>query len=188
MGPSLQACGSFFKQWVGLAGSLRRYWTIYGGFRAILASPYVHIALAISLLCVPFWDGDVKAAEIALSAVPNLLGFTVGALAIMLAFSSADFFKTLAEDGDPQSFFMKITSSLTHFILVQVVALIVGVAAKITGLKGLDYASLFFLLYAVLVTFSAGIQLFHTAVIYNAKASLVDPCREDKNGGPKSGS
>jgi hypothetical protein len=125
----------------------------------------------LSLLCLPLWnDASTKAADITLGAVPNLLGFSVGALAIVLAFSSADMFSTLAEDGRTKSFFMTLTTSLLHFILVQVAALTVGVLAKITNTKWLDVFSLFLLFYAVLSTFAAGVHLFRTAVIYNTMA------------------
>jgi hypothetical protein len=113
-----------------------------------------------------------KASDIAISAIPNLLGFTVGALAIVLAFSSAEIFKTLAEDGDPRSFFMKLTANLVHFILAQVLALLCGIVAKIIDSRLLDIATLALLLYAVLVTLATALQLFQTAVIYNAHASL----------------
>jgi hypothetical protein len=115
---------------------------------------------------------SVKAYDIALSAVPNLLGFSVGALAIVLAFSSAVIFSTLAEEGEPTSFFMQLTVSLIHFIIVQVSALVIGTIAKITDSSILDVLTLFFMFYAIFSTLAAGVQLFHTAVIYNASASL----------------
>jgi hypothetical protein len=104
--------------------------------------------------------------------IPNLLGFTVGALAIVLAFSSADIFETLAQKGNPKSFFMTLTANLIHFMLIQVTALTLGIVAKTTGTRGLEIPTLFFLLYAVTATFAAGVQLFLTAIIYNSKASL----------------
>jgi hypothetical protein len=104
--------------------------------------------------------------------LPNLLGFTVGALAIVLAFSSAAVFETLAERGEPQSFYMKLTGSLIHFILVQVLALVTAIIARMTDRTFMDFVSLFLLFYAVIVTFAAGLQLFLTAVIYNARASI----------------
>jgi hypothetical protein len=113
-----------------------------------------------------------RASDIAISAIPNLLGFTVGALAIVLAFSSAQIFKTLTEEGEPLSFFMKLTANLVHFILVQVLALICGILAKITDVRALDIVTLVILFYAILSTLSAALQLFQTAVIYNAHASL----------------
>ncbi|MGA8499401.1 MAG: hypothetical protein WB764_28235 [Xanthobacteraceae bacterium] len=124
-----------------------------------------------------FWaknkDGYIGAAsDISISVLPNLLGFTVGALAIVLAFSSASIFKTIAQEGEPKSFFMSLTANLVHFIAVQVVALMVGIVAKITGIRWLDDIALFCLIYAVLVIFSAATQLFETARIYNMKASV----------------
>lgn len=144
----------------------------------MVTSPYVHISLLLTALCYPFWSAQTKAADITLSAVPNLLGFTVGALAIVLAFSSQEMFSTLAEEGDPKSFFMDITTSLLHFILVQVLALIFGILAKVTDARLLDIFSLFFLFYAVLSTFAAGIHLFRTAVIYNTKARITARSRK----------
>jgi hypothetical protein len=122
---------------------------------------------------VVFWSkADVHASDIAVGVLPNLLGFTVGALAIVLAFSSADIFKLLAEEGEPTSFFLTLTSNLVHFILVQVVALTTGIVAKIVDVRALDILSLLLLIYAVLVILSAAFQLFQTARIYNAKASI----------------
>jgi Co/Zn/Cd efflux system component len=166
------------NSWKGLGTGVRRYWVIYGGYRALLGSPYLHIALAISGICIWLWAKNehseyiAKASDIAISAIPNLLGFTVGAFAIVLAFSSAEIFKTLAEEGEPQSFFMKLTANLVHFILIQVIALVSGIVAKITDYRALDVLTLVFLLYAILATFSAALQLFQTAMIYNATASL----------------
>ena len=110
--------------------------------------------------------------DVAIGAIPNLLGFTVGAFAIVLAFSSADIFQHVAEGGDPFSFFMKLTANLVHFILIQVVALISAILAKITESAALSTVALFFTIYGILVTVSVALQLFHTAIIYNAASSL----------------
>jgi hypothetical protein len=136
------------------------------------------------LTIISFWFSASKtsAAEIAVGVLPNLLGFTVGALAIVLAFSSAPVFNTLAERGEPQSFYMKLTASLIHFILIQVLALVTAIIARITESARIDVLALFLLFYAVLVTFAAGIQLFLTAIIYNAKASLDENKNKDSSG------
>ena len=162
----------FGKQWGNQARAISHYWKIYGGPRALLLSPYLHLSLILTIICFWFWASKTTAAEIAIGVLPNLLGFTVGALAIVLAFSSAPVFETLAERGEPQSFYMKLTASLIHFILVQVLALVSAIVARITESTSVDVFALFLLFYAVLVTFAAGIQLFLTAIIYNAKASL----------------
>ena len=147
---------------------------MYGGFRDLLRSPYLHVAAILTLVCVLLWPKSdaARAADVAVGVLPNLLGFTVGALAIVLAFSSADIFSLLSEEGEPTSFFLTLTANLVHFIFVQVVALATGIVAKIIDVRVLDILSLLMLLYAVLVTFSAALQLFQTARIYNARASL----------------
>jgi hypothetical protein len=93
-------------------------------------------------------------------------------MAIVLAFSSAEIFVYLAEHGEPRSFFMKLTANLVHFIAVQVTALTVSIFSKMSATNYLEWLSTCLLFYAVLVTFSAGLQLFQTARIYNAQASL----------------
>ena len=172
-----------FSQWAGVRNAVKHYWWIYGGLGALLRSPYIHSALLLTIVAYiggRFSPTASNASDIALSAIPNLLGFTVGALAIVLAFSSADIFSALAEKGEPQSFFMKMTASLVHFIAVQALTLIVAILAKITGLPVLDIATLFLLFYAVLVTFAAGVQLYNTAIIYNAHASLRTPAKKNQ--------
>jgi hypothetical protein len=162
----------FGKQWGNQARAINHYWQIYGGARALFLSPYLHISFILTVVSHWFSASKTSAAEIAVGVLPNLLGFTVGALAIVLAFSSAPVFNTLAEKGQPQSFYMKLTASLIHFILIQVLALVTAIVARITESSRLDTLALFLLFYAVLVTFAAGIQLFLTAIIYNAKASI----------------
>jgi hypothetical protein len=130
------------------------------------------VSCALTIISLLFRDLNSKAADLVVSAIPNLLGFTVGALAIVLAFSSAEIFKLLAEEGEPISYFMKLTANLVHFILVQVLALICGIIAKITDSRVMDVLSLFLLFYAVLVTFATALQLFLTAQVYNTHASL----------------
>jgi hypothetical protein len=104
--------------------------------------------------------------------LPNLLGFTIGALAIVLAFSSSAVFKRLAESGNPKSFFITMSANLTHFILVQVLALICAIVTKIVQQVWLEPIAAFLLFYAVAVTLAAGIQLFLAATIYNKDAGL----------------
>ena len=176
---------SFFDLWKSQARTFSDHWIIYGGFVALLKSPHLYIALLLTCISTWFWATNdrheylTKASDLAISTVPNLLGFTVGALAIVLAFSSANIFNFLAEHGEPKSYFMKLTSALVHFISIQVLALIIGIIAKVTDSRTLDVVSLFFLYYAVLVTFAAAMQLFLTAQIYNAHASLKNEEREE---------
>jgi hypothetical protein len=168
----LPSDSTFGKQWRNQGREISHYWAVYGGFKALLLSPYLHISAILTVVTWGFRSGTASASDVAVGVLPNLLGFTVGALAIVLAFSSAAVFATLAEKGKPESFYMRLTASLIHFILVQVLALLCAIVAKITGSVFIDFLSLFLLFYAVIITFAAGLQLFLTAAIYNAKASL----------------
>jgi hypothetical protein len=168
---------NFFSQWRNQAAAVRHYFVVYGGFPALLRSPYLLIAIIASSVC--FWLAPKPAAghlfgasDIAISVLPNLLGFAVGALAIVLAFSTAEIFEALAERGDPQSFFITLTANLVHFIFVQVITLTVAMMAKLINSMTLDVVTMFLLFYAVLVILSAAIQLFETAIIYNMNASI----------------
>jgi hypothetical protein len=105
---------------------------------------------------------------IAIAIIPCLLGFSVGAMAILLAFSSSKIFSLIAEDGDERSLFMKMVTSFIHFIVVQTVCLCVAVlstyAPKFFPLKMATGTMLF---YAIFTAVSVGMQLFGVARIYN---------------------
>jgi hypothetical protein len=160
--------------WRNQIKTLSHYWKIYGGIYSLFKSPYLHLAIALSAVLAYSSYGEIKAAGLAVSVIPSLLGFTVGALAIVLAFSSAKIFTTLAEEGDPKSFFMTLTAALVHFIVVQVSALVVGIVTQIVGSDLLELLTLFFLFYAIFTALAAGVQLFNTAIIYNASSSITD--------------
>jgi len=170
----------YFKFWRNQCGEIRGYWTLYGGTSALLKSPYFQISAVLALFCNFLKDSNSSVADVAVGILPNLLGFTVGAMAIVLAFSSAEVFISLAEEGEPASFFMKLTANLVHFIGVQVVALLTAIVAKMSGLTFFDPVTTFLLFYAISVTFSAGLQLFQTARIYNAQASLAARDKREK--------
>jgi hypothetical protein len=161
-----------FSDWTPYRAGLRRYWDLYGGPKALLRSPFLQIALFLTVVAYPFKGADTKPTDLAVSALPNLLGFSVGALAIVLALSSAPVFRTLAGKGRERSYFMVLTTSLVHFIFVQVVALTVGIFGKITDTPFLEPVALFLLFYAILVVVPAGLHLFQTARIYNTAASV----------------
>jgi hypothetical protein len=163
---------SLGRQWGNQARAIGHYWKVYGGFAGLITSPYLHVAAILTVISWGFRSSARSPSEIAVGVLPNLLGFTVGALAIVLAFSSAAVFERLAEKGEPRSFFMKLTASLIHFILVQVLALLCAIVGRMTEATPVEFFSLFLLFYAVIITFAAGMQLFLTAIIYNAKASL----------------
>lgn len=148
------------------------YWRVYGGFAAVVTSPYAQIGLALAVLFL-LTNGACKAGELALSILPSLLGFTIGGMAIVLAVSSSDLFKRLAEKGKPDSYFMGMVSNYLHYVLVQTITLILAIVAPSSHVVGYLIAVLLF--YSLATTVSIGVQLFQMARIYNTAASLPDP-------------
>jgi len=116
--------------------------------------------------------GRPEVSDTIIGIIPNLLGFSIGALAIVLATSSSELFHRLAENGRKDSFFIVLTANLTHFIVVQVVTLISAIVVKFSELPHSDFVLMFLLIYAVLVAMAGGVQLFLTADLYNASAAL----------------
>jgi hypothetical protein len=103
-----------------------------------------------------------------LSVVPNILGFTVGALAILLAFSSSDFFTYLIDGGKERSLFMMTVAKFVHFIMVQVLSILMAILYLATSNCFLRTITSIVLTYAILTTLSTVIQLFEMASVFNA--------------------
>jgi hypothetical protein len=68
-----------------------------------------------------------------ISVLPNLLGFTLGGFAIFVSFGDARFIASLAAEADDTaqpSVYREFCATFVHFILVQVVALILAIVTK----------------------------------------------------------
>lgn len=109
------------------------YWRAYGGLRALAESFYLHLALILLALTYHTWT-EPQWWELVISALPNLLGFTLGGFAIFLGFGDDGFKESLASLRDneavEESPFIKLCATFVHFIIVQVVALVLALLAK----------------------------------------------------------
>lgn len=159
---------SISKPWLGQWGVLRDYWSLYGGWRALVTSPYAQVSLAFGIIVDLCSAQAFDPAASTISIVPNVLGFTVGALAIILAFSSAPFFTFLTEEGENRSLFMKTVANFVHFIIVQVLALLEAILTLAHPNWLFKLLSSILLSYAIATTFSIVIQLFQMATVFNA--------------------
>lgn len=150
---------------------LQAYWGHYGGFKKLIVSPYLLTAVVVTGIFTPYWMNE-DWTDFASGILPNLLGFSVGAVAIILAVPSMRTFSILAEDGNPTSYFMDLASRLVHFIMIQVVALgaiMLATAYPHKVTNGIGFA---LFVYAVLTAISAGLALFGIARILNAAAAF----------------
>ncbi|MFA4952558.1 hypothetical protein, partial [Brevundimonas sp.] len=150
------------------------YWAAYGGLRGLLRSPYLFAACGASWALAPLWKHP-SWVDTGISVLPNLLGFSVGAVAIILAAPSMKTFRILAEDGEADSYFMDLAARLVHFILVQVVALAAMFLVEAYPTKALSLLAFVLFAYALSSAVSAGLALFGIARILNSAAKFSDP-------------
>lgn len=114
----------------GLKEITARYWEAYGGANALVRSPYLHIAFAILIVTAHFWLTS-SWWEQPLSVIPNLLGFSLGGLAMLLSFGNVEFQKFISEkdddsDSNPTAF-IEVAASFVHFMLLQLASLLLAV-------------------------------------------------------------
>jgi hypothetical protein len=124
-------------QYRSLGQNLKAHSEAFGSIWGNFGSPYFHGALALTLLCyrrwwvgAPWWD-DPK------SILPNLFGFTLGAYALLVAFSDEEFRaiiigapKVTGEAKPRPSPFLSISAAFAHYLFVQAAALLWAVAAQ----------------------------------------------------------
>lgn len=98
----------------------------------MLKSAYFHLALALNLFCWGLWS-QPNWWDVIFSVIPNLLGFTLGGFAIFVGFGDEKFISSLAEmEDDPSapSVYREFCATFVHFIVIQVVSLLLAVISK----------------------------------------------------------
>ena len=111
-------------------GMFERYWRAYGGFKALFTSGYFYISLVITILLFPHWlNGEWW--KIVLSVMPNVLGFSLGGYAMLLAIGDDKFRNLISgpeDDGNPSPY-MEVNSAFVHFILLQILSIFMALFA-----------------------------------------------------------
>lgn len=108
------------------------YWKTYGGADAVFYSPYFLIASALTVLTLPGW-AQMNWWDLPTTILPNVLGFTIAGYAIFLSLGDEKFREAIAgskASGEPSPY-LEIGVSIFHFIVVQVVAILIGSLAKV---------------------------------------------------------
>jgi hypothetical protein len=109
-----------------------RFWRAYGGWPAIFQSRYLYAAVLLTPFCWGSWSSPLWW-DTVISVLPNLLGFTLGGFAIFVGFGDERFKASLAEpegDADTPTVYRELCATFVHFILVQVLALLVAILSK----------------------------------------------------------
>lgn len=126
-----------------------RYWQAYGGFISLFKSPYFYTAIVLSLILRIYWLGEPSPSctlpcpcqcpsppppwwDTALSVLPNLLGFSLGGYLMWLGVGDTSFRAWLHRKTSPDetNVYMEVSATFVHFVIVQIVALVLAVIAK----------------------------------------------------------
>ncbi len=147
------------------------YWNTYGGLKAVFRSPFIYLA---SVFLVLTWPVVVAGSwEIpSFGILPALIGFSITAIAITLAFPSTSVFKFIAERGKENSLFLDLVARLVHFVIIQITALILCFLHNAYQNIFTSFIGYLFVLYAILTGVGIVLSLFGIAQIYNASAGI----------------
>ncbi len=159
-----------FSPYKYVGESIGRYWKIYGGWHALLYSPYFHLSLIISLICYPVWYVEHEGwawFNLCISVIPNLVGFTLGGYAMILAFGNEKFRSLLAGAGDngEASPFMIVNATFIHFIVMQILSLLIALIEIGWAIKTGVFAFIGFTIfvYALLTGIAAAFAILRLA-------------------------
>ncbi len=122
------------RSYLGVFNIFQRYWLAYGGWKAIVFSPYFHGALLLSLALEHTWaDGDWW--NTAITILPSVIGFSLGGFAIWLGFGDEKFRQLISHrnDEEPASPYIELSATFAHFIVIQLIALIAALIAQGTA-------------------------------------------------------
>ena len=150
------------------------YWRVYGGVTSVARSSYFWLALLLTLTLPKLWQTMGAAGApppwvgLTMDIVPSLLGFALGGMAIMLAFSSGKFLEAIRQKGKDASYLRKIMASFFHFSLVLSIALVIAFVSAFYKHPALSFVGVFCALYGVLLILATASRIWHTARIFNA--------------------
>ena len=160
------------------AKKFRTYWDIYGGWAALIRSPYLHAAILFTILAYPIWlDSKKDWTDLVMSVTPSILGFSLGGYAILFAFGDEKFRLAISgpdEDGSPSPF-MNVNASFVHFLVMNVLALLLAILARAwikdgSCLMGLVFCVFSYSVFAALATVMSIFSVASWSDAYAGKA------------------
>lgn len=183
-------------------GIWQRYWYAYGGWRAVARSRYFWFSVALTFLCFPFWS-QPNWWEMPTGILPDLLGFTLGGMAILIGICEARVIKVLSgpDNSGKVSDLAVIVSTFAHFVIVQAFALLAAMLCKMlhVPLEGIPLVGDFFashpdaaiawgsltrcigwsvsfllFMYSILLIFATTLELFRVSTLLGTIYSALD--------------
>ncbi|MGB0507055.1 MAG: hypothetical protein ACPGGK_12745 [Pikeienuella sp.] len=155
--------------------AFRTYWKVYGGWKDLLRSYYFWFSALLTAAFFPAWirrssEGDLTWPLTALSIGPSFISFSLGAMAIILAFSNEKFMALIQQKGADTSYFIRVVSSLFHFIIVQALSILVSLFALSWQYNTISALSFFLTVYGIAVAMAAASNLMDMSEILNKMA------------------
>lgn len=169
------------SQFATLRRELAKYYRDYGGNYVVIRSPFLHASILLSVLSFASWS-SVQWADLSLSTLPNLLGFSLGTYALLFSLMSGRMKQALKALRNRRGirYLDEINSTFFHFILFQVVAILWAYVAKQTFVYSICEAlglpsAVWNPALEIGLTFSSfvGIALFSYSILLTVASSLV---------------
>lgn len=160
-----------FDQWVGTWDHICHYWTVYGGWKALLYSPYFLLSIVLTVLLCPAWvHSKGEWSDMAMEIIPSVIGFALGAYTILLAFGGKQFLKLIAGsiDNEPSPLLV-VTAAFVHFIVINFIALMFSVFVHVWDMKCsiVNAIGVFLFVYALSLFLAATFAVFTLAISFD---------------------
>jgi hypothetical protein len=141
-----------------------------GGWPELLNSPWLGFALLLTIAPYPLWseteNGEFSWISIPTSTIPSLLGFSIGASAILLGFSSGPR-KALHKERGSASYYLKLLASFFHFSLLQFCALVLSFITMSYANIGLSGLTFLIYSYSIFSGIGAAALIFSVSEIFD---------------------
>lgn len=142
------------------------------------------------MICSPYWlretPGGARVwAQTAVDIVPSIMGFTLGGMAILLAFSNEKFLRAIRAKGEPRSLFMQCVAAFFHFLFLQSIAMVTALIVMAQPADMISAVGFFFLVYGLLSALAVAGMLLQISRVFNAAGGVSD---DDTQGNGKKNS
>ncbi|WP_419786879.1 hypothetical protein [Pseudodesulfovibrio sp.] len=151
---------------------LRIYWEAYGGWSALFRSGFFWASLCVALVCTAFMTEKFSWHELAISILPDLLGFSLGGYVIMVGFGDVEFLEALrGRTSSSPSSYMKMNAAFVHFLVVQTTTLLLAIMSSSLGLSDIvsTFIGMFLLFYTIGTLFAAIFNVLTVSNWYDQK-------------------
>ena len=120
-----------FNPYKSIYRKLSEYCHAYGGIFSLIKSPYFHFSLLFNIILYNNWS-NIGWWNDPIGILPNIIGFSLGSFAIIVAFGDERFQQILSacKNENAHSMMKSLSATFVHFILFQLLGLIFAIVGK----------------------------------------------------------